>query len=94
MTHETTACQRKFSKISVASEEPRGDWEEKVRMVADFGESMRRRYWGLDDSEKPLEMRTKVAAEDIVMTMHLLLRRPPSIGSETALFLSGTMLMS
>ena len=94
MTHEAMVCHKILSTISTGSKEPEGDWDEKLRIVADFGESMRWQYGGFDDPEKPLSLLTKIASEDITMTVQLLLRRPLHRIRPNTLSLIGTTLMS
>ena len=76
LVQEATICQKKISRDSPASTDPREDWLWKLEAIKELEKSMKSQYSNFNNPSQPLQMLTRVVSEDIVLTMHLVLRRP------------------
>lgn len=77
MTQEGMVC---FMKICESPGEIQAEWEDwthKLQVVTEFEHSMRQKCAMLNDSASPLERLAKLTAEEVMVSMQLLLRRPP-----------------
>ena len=78
ITHEAMLCQRKLLEPPRADQDAKEHWHHKLGILEAFEHSMRENYLGINlDIATPMEMLMRFAADDMVTTMHLLLRRPP-----------------
>ncbi|QDS68709.1 hypothetical protein FKW77_003831 [Venturia effusa] len=78
VTHEAVVNQRKLLEPPQNDEDERSHWARKVEMVNNFELRMRASYSTIDmENSAPIHQLIKLAADDMAMTAHLLLRRPP-----------------
>ncbi|RDW58242.1 hypothetical protein BP6252_13653 [Coleophoma cylindrospora] len=76
MAYEAMVCHKKICSPPVGPGGPFSEWNKKLRIIADFEDSMRQYSW-IDESAKPFERFIRFMAEAIALHMQLLLRRPP-----------------
>lgn len=78
ITHKAMVNQRKLLGPPKDGEDERSHWLRKSEMVNSFELRMRTRYSTIDmEHAAPIEKLIKLASDDMAMTAHLLLRRPP-----------------
>lgn len=71
---EAMLCQKKFAELPGNGED---SWVHKLAFADAFEQSVLRRYQQMCDPSKPIQKLTKLGADQIMVTMNLLMRRPP-----------------
>lgn len=77
MAHEAMVCHKNICSPYVGPGGLFSEWNNKLRIISDFEESMKRQYSWIDESAKPFERFTRYMADATVLHMQLILRRPP-----------------
>lgn len=77
LIYDAMICQRRMCELSMDPQDGWNHWSEKLRIVAEFEESVQNRHCVFDKSTAPLEMLLQMTGKKIMASMQLLLRRPP-----------------
>jgi hypothetical protein len=77
MIYDAMICQRRLVELSDSAENSWEHWPKKLELVAAFEESVQTKHWRTSDSAAPIERLYQISGKKIVVSMHLLLRRPP-----------------
>jgi hypothetical protein len=77
MTYDAMICQRRLFELSTEIEDGSAQWLQKVKTVNEFEHSIRKRAYSCCNTDSPLEKLKMISAEKIIISMQLLLHRPP-----------------
>jgi hypothetical protein len=77
MVYDAMVCQRKLYELSADAQNGWEQWTQKVETINLFEQSMRAKAYSSSGSNEPLEKLKRMSAEKIIISMQLLLRRPP-----------------
>jgi hypothetical protein len=77
MTYEAMICQKKLCDLSSEKQDARLEWDRRKSIVDNYAASMRAKYYNIPHEATAIQKLTSVAAKEIVLNMHILLRRPP-----------------
>ncbi|KAF2027988.1 hypothetical protein EK21DRAFT_70812 [Setomelanomma holmii] len=77
MVYEAMICQRRFYELSGSTVDPWGSWSTKLEVLARFELYVSRTTSHIDDFSSPLEKFQKISGDKILVSLQLILRRPP-----------------
>ncbi|KAH7076109.1 hypothetical protein FB567DRAFT_632393 [Paraphoma chrysanthemicola] len=85
MIYEAMICQRKLFELCETTADPWETWPRRLDLVARFEQHVSNVTSYIDNSASPLERLSKLSGKKIVVSLQLLLRRPPYRQSRNAI---------
>jgi hypothetical protein len=77
MIYEAMICQRRLYELSENAQNTWETWPRKLELIGAFERYIRKAASRIGASARPLETLQKISGEKILISLHLLLRRPP-----------------
>ncbi|KAH7408510.1 hypothetical protein DE146DRAFT_376540 [Phaeosphaeria sp. MPI-PUGE-AT-0046c] len=77
MIYEAMLCQRQLYELSQTTSQSWDTWHKKLDLISSFQKYVRRLTSHINDSSAPLDKLLKISGHKILISLELLLRRPP-----------------